>query len=295
MRIGLIGYDTSHSAVFPAKLRALAEEEPRYKEVDIAVGWPGDPATAVHPEILEGTRKKIDDMGIATVDTLEELVGQCDGFLLESVNGDVHLEQAQVVLPAGKPTYIDKPFANTVEDARAIIDLARKHGTPCWSSSSLRFEPNMLAAEVQAGGVTGIDVHGPAKYFEKGRGIVYYGIHTAEILFTCMGRGIETVRTTWHEDGEIIVGTWKDGRMATLRGDRKSIRKFGGTVYGGETVAFRADGDFYGALSRHLGDFFLDGTIPVDLDETLEVIAFLDGAVRSREQGGGVVKVSEAL
>jgi predicted dehydrogenase len=292
MRIGLIGYDTSHSYVFPQRLKELAEQDARFKDLAVTHGWPGDPETAVHPESLDTFRQKIDALGIEPVESLEQLVDQCDAFLLESVNGDTHLEQAKVVLPAGKPTYIDKPFANNVDDAQAIIALARKHNTPCWSSSSLRFEPNMLAALEEAGEeVTGINVHGPAKYFPKGRGLVYYGIHPAEIVFKVMGRGLRSVQTTWHEDWEVVVGTWDDGRMATLRGDRKTIKRFGGTIYGTNVVHFKAEGDFYGALCKTLAEFLVTGETPVPLDETLEVIAFLDGAVRSREAGGERVSI----
>lgn len=292
MRIGLIGYDTSHSYVFPQRLKTLAEQDARYRGLAVTHGWPGDPETAVHPESLETFHKNVDALGIERVDSLEQLVDLCDAFLLESVNGDTHREQAKAVLPAGKPTYIDKPFANNLDDAKAIIALAREHGTPCWSSSSLRFEPNMLAALEEAGEeITGINVHGPAKYYPKGRGLVYYGVHTAEMVFKVMGRGLQSVQTTWHEDWEVVTGTWSDGRIATLRGDRKTISRFGGTIYGTNVVHFRAEGDYYGALCASLAEFLLGGAPPVPLEETLEVIAFLDGAVRSREAGGERVAI----
>ena len=54
---------------------------------------------------------------------------------------------------------------------------------------------------------------------------------------------------------------------------------------------FLGNGDFYGGLTRNLADFFLSGNIPVSLDQTVEVIAFLDAAVRSKEQGGKEIVV----
>ena len=92
----------------------------------------------------------------------------------------------------------------------------------------------MLETIKKAGQCLEADVLGPAPYFAKGRGIVYYGIHTSEMILTIMGTGLKSVRTSWHEDREIIVGTWNDGRMATLRGRRKPMHGFGGTIHGSE-------------------------------------------------------------
>lgn len=291
MKIGIVGFDTSHSYVFPQKMRELAEREPRYRELVFPVGWPGDPATAVHPEMLMACRQEMEALGVRAVDDLDALAGQCDAFLLECVNGDTHLDVARRLLPAGKPVFIDKPLANTYADARAILALSEEHGAAVWTASSLRFEPNLLAALEQSRDIQGIDAYGPAPYFEKGRGIVYYGIHTAEMVFAAMGRGIETVQTLWDADGEVVAGRWKDGRMAVMRGGRKRIGSFGGVIHGEQSIPFAATGDFYGAMARRLGDFFLDGVRPVPLAESVEVIGFLDAAVRSREAGGQPVQV----
>lgn len=297
MRIGIIGFDTSHAHVFPERIRELGKSNARYKDLEFEAGWPGDPATAVHPEALEGFQKKIDDLGIKVVKDLDELMEQCDGFMVESVNGGTHLELAKRILPAKKPTFIDKPFANTIEDAKAMADLIDTYGTPCWSSSALRYEPNMRAAIDKAGiELREADVYGPAPYFEKGRGIVYYGIHTAEMIFAIMGTGVKSVHTTWQENREVIVGRWSDGRVATLRAQREPRHGFGGMVHGSEgSVPFEATGDFYGTLTEHISEFFVAGKAPVVVDETLEVIAFLEGAVRSREAAGKEIFVSSFM
>ena len=293
MKIGIIGFDTSHAHVFPTHLRQLAQENPRYSQLVFEAGWPGDPATAVHPEQLSVIWGGMDELDIKGIEDLDELIEQCDAFMLESVNGDTHLELAQKVIPIGKPTYIDKPFANKVGDAQQIVDLVKKHGTPCWSTSSLRYEPTMLEAKGKVGDISGIDVYGPAPYFDKGRGIVYYGIHTAEILITVMGTGLKSVRTShWHDDREVIVAEWSDGRMATLRGRRQPAQGFGGVIHGAEGSAFfPGTGDFYAALCQNLAEFFVTAQPPVPVEETLEVIKLLDAAVRSHEADGAVIYV----
>ena len=56
------------------------------------------------------------------VDSIEALLAKVDVVLLESVDGRPHLAQATPVLKAGKPVFIDKPLAASLEDARKIVD-----------------------------------------------------------------------------------------------------------------------------------------------------------------------------
>jgi len=294
VKVGIVGFDTSHSHVFPAYIRQHhGKEHPEYLGIEFPVGWPGDPATAVHPENLAETHKKIAELGIRAEEDLDRVVAESDVIFLESVNGGTHLELARRILPAGKPTYIDKPFANSYEDARAIAELIARHRVPCWHSSSLRFEPVMCAAIAEAKGEKlEADVYGPTPLFEKGRGIFYYGIHAAEMVSRIMGRGLKGVRFLEQPDGEIVVGLWEDGRRAVFRG-RRSAYAFGGTVHHAKgSVPFQAKGGFYEAFTRELAEFCLTGKAPVPIEDTLEVIAFLEAAERSKAAGGAEVSVS---
>ena len=44
------------------------------------------------------------------------------------------------------PTFVDKPFANDVKDADAMLALAQKHNAPLMSCSSLRYDPLVVEA-----------------------------------------------------------------------------------------------------------------------------------------------------
>ena len=96
-----------------------------------AIAWRGSP------------RSCATSIGVAIVGSIDELLSQVDVVLLESVDGRPHLEQARPVFQAHKPVFIDKPVAGSLADAIAIFDLARETGTPCFSSSSLRFSPGV--------------------------------------------------------------------------------------------------------------------------------------------------------
>lgn len=62
-------------------------------------------------------------------------VFDCDG------SGADHLELAAPSLKKGLPTFVDKPFASTLEDAREIVRLARRHKAPLFNASILSHVP----------------------------------------------------------------------------------------------------------------------------------------------------------
>ena len=76
-------------------------------------------------------------------DTFEEVSDDVDLVLIADCNeeGSDHLKLATPGLKKGVPTFVDKPFAYDVSDARTIVDLAKEQDTPVMSLSILRTLP----------------------------------------------------------------------------------------------------------------------------------------------------------
>ncbi len=62
-------------------------------------------------------------------------VFDCDG------GGGDHLKLAAPALRKGLPTFVDKPFASTLQDALKIVRLAREHNAPLFNASILSYVP----------------------------------------------------------------------------------------------------------------------------------------------------------
>ncbi len=103
----------------------------------VVAGYPGGspdfPASADRVEKF--TTQLREQFGLEIVDSIEQLCERVDGILLESVDGRPHLDQARIVIEAGKPLFIDKPMADDLADVIEIFRLAEQHDVPCWSSS----------------------------------------------------------------------------------------------------------------------------------------------------------------
>src|SRR5262249_20261688 len=156
----------------------------------------GSPDLPASRDRVAGYTKQLrDKFGVEIVDSIDALLPKVDVVLLESVDGRPHLEQVRPVFKSRKPVVIDQPGAGSLADPLEIYRLATESGTPCFSSSSLRFSPGIQAARAdpKIGKVLGCVAYGPCELEPHHPDLFWYGIHGVETLFTVMGPGCESV------------------------------------------------------------------------------------------------------
>ena len=298
IKAGIIGLDTSHVVAFAGLLNAESPK-PEVAGVRIVAAYPGgSPDIPSSRDRVAGFTKDLKERyGVAIVGSIDELLQQVDVVLLESVDGRPHLEQARPVFKARKPIFIDKPVAGSLADAIAIFDLARETGTPCFSTSSLRYAPGIVALQGKGsvGEVIGCDTFGPCALEEHHPDLFWYGVHGVESLYTIMGTGCESVSRTHTESTDLAVGIWKGGRIGTFRGLRKGPYKYGGTVFGMKGNAPVGDYGGYAPLVVEMVKFFKTGKAPVAAEETIEIFAFMEAADESKRQGGKPVTIESVM
>ncbi len=294
IKLGMLDFDTSHVVEFARRLNHKGISEDQWVEgAEIVVACPGE--SKIMPERIPGYTKEIEKIGVPIVSRPEDMLGKVDGMLIESQEGGVHWERSRPFLEAGLPCFIDKPFTCGVADARKIVELAAKKNVPVFTSSSLRYAPELVrfAADAKHGKVLGALAYGPASLHERNPGLYHYGIHAVEILYTLMGPGCERV-TCWHEkDTDIVTGHWRDGRLATVRGIRSGKSDYG-------CVAFTEQGVFpvpigtryiYRELLRKIVEMFETKKPPLDPHESVEIVAFIESALKSAHNHGNSEKV----
>lgn len=161
IRVGMIGCDL-HGLYYGA---LMAEHDPLVLR-DTGRGQAAffyfylhynDPTVMTVPFVggFEFTRVWDSDRGAAEVaaaifdtaqvcDSPDECSEDVDLVFVPDCNGDgsTHLELATPGLEKGVPTFVDKPLANSLRDAEAIVELAQEHSTPVMSLSMLRAVPH---------------------------------------------------------------------------------------------------------------------------------------------------------
>lgn len=298
LRAGIIGLDTSHVVAFTKMLNAPGVTGD-LAGVRVVAAYPGgSPDIAASRDRVAGfTRQLRDEFRVEIVDSVDALLAKVDVVLLESVDGRKHREQVEPVLKARKPVFIDKPVAGSLADAVRIYRLAERYGTPCFSSSSLRFGPPIraLTGDPKVGKVVGCDAFGPCPVEPHHPDLFWYGIHGVESLFTVMGTGCLAVTRVNTEGTDLVTGTWDGGRVGTFRGIRQGKAEYGALAFGSKGVALgRFDGG-YEPLLVEICKFFRTGRTPVTAAETLEIFAFMEAADESRRQAGAPVTLKSVM
>lgn len=296
LKIGIIGLDTSHAVAF-TKLLNDANHAHHVAGGQVVAAFPGgSPDFHLSISRVEGfTNELRDNWGVTMLDTPEAVAQGCDGVLLCSVDGRVHWEQFSRIAAFGKPVFIDKPLAVNAADAQKIADLARQSGVPLLSCSSLRYAQPLVDALENAdrAAILGADCFGPMALEATQPGLFWYGIHSVEMLYAMLGPGCERVAATSNDDFDLVTGVWRDGRIGTVRGNRKGNNSFGALWHGAAKSQFIDAGAHpkpaYAGLLERLMSMFNSGQAPLDVAETLEIVRFIEAANQSRLDGQSVV------
>jgi virulence factor len=294
LRLGIVDFDSSHSVEFTKRLNHQLVGEDQWVEGARVVAGCVLPSAVAEQSRVEGfVRTFTRELGLPLVDRPEELLGQVDGVLIEAVDGSVHLERARPFLEAGIPTFVDKPFACSLEDAREMFALAQRSGAPLFSCSSLRYAPEVAAAAgpealAAEGAVLGCDACSPASTHPRNPGLFHYGVHGVETLFTLMGPGCETVWCVSEPGAEVVLGRWSDGRLGTLRGTRAGAGAYAFTAFREKRVsAVSVSTNFiYRELLKQIVEMMRTGTPPIEPRVTLEIVAFMQAALHSAAESG---------
>ena len=294
LKIGFIGLDTSHVVAFSQILN----------DTKHAHHVPGGRVVAAYSKVspdfelsfkrADGFTKQLKEKyDIQIMQTPEALAAAVDMVFIMSVDGRVHLDQFRKVVGFRKPTYIDKPFTVSLNDAEEIFRLAGEANIPVMSSSSLRYaRPLVDAVAAGVADIVGVDAFGPMAEQATQPGLFWYGIHTVEMVMAAMGPGCREVRAFRNEGADQVTMIWKDGRTASMRGLRNGHSKFGMTIHrkkGFEQLDMaKGEPPMYAGLIAAIMRSLPKGTSDIPPAQTLEVIAIIEAANKSRETGKAV-------
>jgi len=295
IRVAIIGLDTSHSVEFARRMQA-PDCPP-----DQRVG--GLRATACmrfetpfqDAKGLDSRQTQMESWKIPVTDNFDRAVADCDAVMIEINDAALHLEYFTRALALKKRVFLDKPLADTIENGRAIVRAARDAAVPFFSASSLRFPRALEDASERIPAPAAATVFGPLGKAPAGSSIVWYGVHSFEMLQRAMGRGAVRLQARPDGMGAVVV--------VDYAGDRRDIVELSGLwTYGGclrskDAVApFVVDaGRIYTDLLSRIAAFFRGGSAPVSPEETLEIMAMLDAAERSHSGGGTVEDVQAGI
>jgi len=288
-KVGIVGLDSSHSIEFTRLIQGDAPDGLRIDGMRV-VSCMRFPSPFQEEGGQDERQVQLEKWGVEVTESLDQAIEGVDGILLELNDPVMHLEFFEKVAPLGKPIFLDKPLANSLEDAKKIVALAEKHSTAVWSSSSIRFIDALVEARREISDPLLCSVYGPLGKASAGSDLVWYGVHTLEMLTMLMGRGAESVYAAQDEKGIVMIVRYGDGRRGIAECN-EGLYKYGGRLQSAESVrTFSADStnSIYYNLLIKIRESFIDGKPPVPLDDALEIMAVIDAAERSLTAGAMV-------
>ena len=116
---------------------------------------------------VEVARRVANEVGTQTLDDFRQLFGKVDAVSVATPTPS-HADIASGLLLHGAHVLVEKPIAETVAQARQLVELARRQGRVLQVGHLERFNPTILAAEPMLTNSRFIECHRLAPFKERG-------------------------------------------------------------------------------------------------------------------------------
>lgn len=273
-KIGFIDYylDEWHANNYPAMIEEISEGE---MKVAYAFGLI-DPPKELGDRI--SNREWSEKYGVELCASIDEVVEKSDYLVVLSPdNAEMHELLSEKPLKSGKLTYIDKTFAPDKATAERIFKLADECGTPCFSTSSLRF-----ASEWQA-----IDKSDLRCIYSDGPGDVgIYAIHQIEPIICMMDARPARLMFLGSAEHPSYLIEFEDGRHAQIWHRKLKGGSYRLNFVNSENRAtpVKVESDYFRLFLEELVRSFRTGVVPVPHEQTVAVMACIEAAVKGMER-----------
>ncbi len=230
LRIGIVGSDNSHALAFAQLLNTeKGAGDPRWADARCVALYGTDPVR--NAEVIEKGQIPF------LAPTLEDMLDRVDAVMVVWRHGDLHAGHALPFIRAGKPVFVDKPFAIRLEDCQAMLEAAAESGAPLTSYSTTRWTPAIRSLRERTSALGEIrmgQVSGPADRESEYGGIFFYANHAIEMMLTLFGHGAAGIYAREGQGNITSVVRWPDGRLANLNLGKSAKATYSATLHGTE-------------------------------------------------------------
>lgn len=297
------GHPYSWTAMFNGYNRELMTKEcpfagiPVYlnKQPTEGLTIPGAKVTHIHCEGEGGfTAEHVAKLSLIpnVVEKATDVIGQVDAVVIATDIGGEHVARARPFVEAGLPVFIDKPLTDNAADL-AVFRQWVAEGKAILSSSSMRYTKEFLPYRIstrELGDLRYVSITTP-KSWET------YGIHALEGMYPIVGPGFLSARNVGTKERNLVHLKHRRGIDVVIVANYDMFGGFGHLqLIGTAGHANVSSGDTFFAFKSQLEAFISylrTGVRPFPFAETDELMQLLIAGLRSREEGGREVLLSE--
>lgn len=227
------------------------------------------------------------------VEKAQDVIGKVDAVIIATDKGWEHVDRAKPFIEAGLPVFIDKPLADNEEDLRQFIEW-QKSGKKIMSTSCMRYSKEFTAArkDIPAVGELRLITMTMCKSWER------YGIHALEGVYPFLAPGgWQSVTNTGTQESNIVHCTHESGVQVVLSTIADMYGAFGWLgLYGTKDgLNVKTQDTFYAFKAQLVAfvEYLRTGRLPFDFAQTIELMKIIIAGIRSRNEGGRKVNLSE--
>ena len=226
------------------------------------------------------------------VDKAEDVIGAVDAVFIATDKGEEHVARCRPFVEAGLPIFVDKPLTDNEDDLKTFCRWAAD-GARILSSSCMRYskEYGPYRASTHNLGQLRFASIGTGKSWER------YGIHALEGIYPILGPGFISARNTGTAERNVVHLKHSAGADVIVAACADMLGGFGalqlcGTAGSAQTVFADSFFAFKAQLASFI-EYVRTGVLPFPFAETVELMKIIIAGIRSREQGGREVLLSE--
>jgi len=281
-RVGILGTENSHALAFSKTFNLPKAdgtfEHPEFKVVALY---------ALEKAPSENIKATCGD-DIIIVDKPEDMIPLVDCVMITSRHGKYHKEFAMPFIKAGKSCFIDKPFTCSIEDAKELIEEAKKNNVQLIGGSGCKFSPEILemkeeVANSQIGEITSGIMNFPADINSEYGGIFFYGAHLAEMMM--MIYGYDPISVTAYKKNQEV--------MAVVRYEKYDIvinfaknHNYYSIAYGSKATLVKVPdiSNIYNIEVGHFVDMIKSGKSILSAEQLLMPVCLLNAIMKSLDE-----------
>lgn len=221
-----------------------------------------------------------------------DVIGHVDAVIIATDIGGEHVARARPFVEAGLPVFIDKPLTDNAPDLKVFQEWVAA-GRPILSSSSMRYTKEYMPYRIstrELGALRFVSISTP-KSWET------YGIHALEGMYPILGPGFISARNTGTHERNIVHLKHRCGADVVIVASADMYGGFGHLqLIGTAGHAHVSSGDTFYSFKSQLEAFIgylRTGVRPFPFTDTVELMQLLIAGLRSREDGGREVLLTE--
>ena len=283
------GYDPEEMAscpfpVIPEYLSKEPEESLPIEGALVTHIWTDDPQDAAH--IAKAAR-------IPNVVTSPgDVIGEVDAVIIPTDIGHEHVERSRPFVEAGLPIFVDKPLVDNEDDLKVFVGWIEE-GAAILSSSCMRYCKEFMPyrESISNLGETRFVSITMSKTWER------YGIHALEAVYPILGPGFGSVQNIGTQRRNVVHLRHAAEVDVVVVNTYDMFGGFGALqICGTDGMVQTACSDSFYAFKKQLQafvEYLRTGQRPFELAETIELMKMVIAGIRSREEGGRVVALTE--